>query len=63
MTFYGNTTFQRNRGSYSPGAAVYIEGSEINFQGNVLLLENEGDYGGAMTLYQNVSILVESLLR
>lgn len=39
---------------------VYIEGSKINFQGNLLLVENEGDYGGAMTLYQN---LVESLLR
>ena len=61
VTFYGNTTFQRNRGSYSPGAAIYAENSEIIFKGNALFLENEGEYGGALSLYENVSVVFETL--
>ena len=40
------------------GGAIYSQNSEINFQGNTMFLENEGEYGGALCLYENVSVIV-----
>ena len=30
----------------------------LTFQGNVTFVENEAEYGGAQTLYENVSMIV-----
>ena len=55
VTFYGTTTFRRNKGNYG---AICANNAEINIQGNIRLLNNEAEYGGALILHQsNVSVL------
>ena len=39
VTLHGNATFLQNKGWY--GGAIYAEDAEINFQGNLVFLENE----------------------
>ena len=48
VAFYGNTTFLQNKCRLGSG---YAKDAEINF----VFLENRGDYGGAIMLYENVS--------
>ena len=56
VVFYGSTTFLQNK--IRDGGAIYGENAEINFQGSVMFLENRGGYGGALMLYQNVSVVI-----
>ena len=38
---------------------MYAEHTEIYLQGRVVFQENEGEYGGALLLYQKVSVVIE----